>query len=85
MRYVNCPRNVTEANLHPYQFKGSLYYRTVRDVPPNTELLVWYGDSYGKDLGIDPKAFRAPPANPHALSEYRLDLFRSPCSTSTLK
>ena len=72
MRYVNCPRNLAEANLHPFQYKGALYYRTVSDIPANTELLVWYGNSYGKELGIDAKSFKAAPDNPAALSEYSL-------------
>ncbi|KAK3908607.1 Histone-lysine N-methyltransferase PRDM9 [Frankliniella fusca] len=58
MRYVNCARHAGEENLHPYQHKGRLYYRTVTDIPAHAELLVWYGDSYAKDLGIDPKAHR---------------------------
>ncbi|KAE8742906.1 hypothetical protein FOCC_FOCC011524, partial [Frankliniella occidentalis] len=60
MRYVNCARNSGEENLHPYQHEGELYYRTVCVILPNTELLVWYGDSYGRDLGIDPATYREP-------------------------
>ncbi|XP_034249897.1 uncharacterized protein LOC117650522 [Thrips palmi] len=53
MRYVNCARNIGEQNLHAFQHAGCVYYRTVRPVPAHTELLVWYGDSYAQDLGID--------------------------------
>ncbi|XP_026278850.1 histone-lysine N-methyltransferase PRDM9-like [Frankliniella occidentalis] len=68
MRYVNCARNSGEENLHPYQHKGQLYYRTVCVILPNTELLVWYGDSYGRDLGIDPATYREPATDARALT-----------------
>ncbi|XP_052125185.1 histone-lysine N-methyltransferase PRDM9-like [Frankliniella occidentalis] len=68
MRFVNCARNKGEENLHPYQYHGKLYYRTVCDIPANTELLVWYGDSYGKELGIDPKDYREPASDARAFT-----------------
>jgi hypothetical protein len=52
MRYVNCARNEDEQNLIAYQYKGEIYYRSFKEIPPETELLVWYGQDYGKDLGI---------------------------------
>ncbi|XP_052132856.1 histone-lysine N-methyltransferase PRDM7-like, partial [Frankliniella occidentalis] len=67
MRFVNCARHSGEENLYPYQYKGRLYYRVVRDIPPNTELLVWYGDSYGKELGLDPKVYKDPTQDTRAL------------------
>ena len=33
---------------------GKVYYRTTRPVAADNELLVWYGESYAKDLGILP-------------------------------
>ncbi|KAE8748173.1 hypothetical protein FOCC_FOCC005176 [Frankliniella occidentalis] len=72
MRFVNCARHSGEENLYPYQYKGHLYYRVVRDIPPNTELLVWYGDSYGRELGLDPKLYNDPTQDTRALSEYGL-------------
>ncbi|XP_052085114.1 histone-lysine N-methyltransferase PRDM9-like [Mytilus californianus] len=53
MRYVNCARNEDEQNLIAYQYKGLIFYRSFKDIPQGTELLVWYGQDYGKDLGID--------------------------------
>ena len=53
MRYVNCARNEDERNLIAYQYKGEIYYRSFKEIPPETELLVWYGQDYGKDLGIE--------------------------------
>ncbi|XP_052080008.1 zinc finger protein 665-like [Mytilus californianus] len=53
MRYVNCARNEDEQNLIAYQYKGDIYYRCFKDIEPGNELLVWYGQDYGKDLGIE--------------------------------
>ena len=54
MRFVNCSRCEDEQNLVAYQFRGEIYYRTYKPVTPGKELLVWYGESYAKDLGISP-------------------------------
>ena len=35
-----------------FQYRGEIYYRTVKDIYPGTELLLWYGDHYAKELGI---------------------------------
>nr|CAD7265283.1 unnamed protein product [Timema shepardi] len=58
MRFVNCARYEEEQNLLAFQYKGEMYYRTYKKIPPHVELLVWYGDEYGKELGVDIKAFR---------------------------
>lgn len=52
VRFVNCSRCEDEQNLVAYQFRGEIYYRTYKPVIPGKELLVWYGESYAKDLGI---------------------------------
>ena len=52
MRFVNCSRCEDEQNLVAYQFRGKIYYRTYKPINPGQELLVWYGESYAKDLGI---------------------------------
>ncbi|XP_075436988.1 histone-lysine N-methyltransferase PRDM9-like [Ascaphus truei] len=52
MRFVNCARNEEEQNLVAFQYHRKIYYRTCTDLPPHTELLVWYGDEYGEELGI---------------------------------
>ena len=36
-----------------YQYKGAVYYRTLCDIQPGTELLVFYGESYARELGIE--------------------------------
>ena len=60
MRYVNCARQEQEENLKAFQYKGEVYYRTCKQVPTHVELLVWYGDGYARDLGIDVESFHKP-------------------------
>ncbi|KAM9669228.1 histone-lysine N-methyltransferase PRDM7-like [Dama dama] len=52
MRYVNCARDDEEQNLVALQYHGQIFYRTCQVVRPGCELLVWYGDEYGEELGI---------------------------------
>ena len=53
LRFINCPRHVSEENVQAHMCYGRMYYRISRDVAPGTELLVDYGEGYKKDLGID--------------------------------
>ena len=53
LRYVNCARNEEEQNLVAFQFRGRIYYRSYKVINPGDELLVYYGDSYAKQLGIE--------------------------------
>ena len=52
MRFVNCSRCEREQNLVAFQYKGEIYYRSYKEIPAGSELLVWYGDKYAQDLGI---------------------------------
>eukprot|EP00073_Rattus_norvegicus_P043001 XP_017444954.1 PREDICTED: histone-lysine N-methyltransferase PRDM9 isoform X3 [Rattus norvegicus] len=52
MRYVNCARDDEEQNLVAFQYHRKIFYRTCRVIRPGRELLVWYGDEYGQELGI---------------------------------
>lgn len=52
MRFVNCSRCEDEQNMVAFQFRGEIYYRTYKSINPGEELLVWYGESYARDLGI---------------------------------
>lgn len=36
-----------------YQYNGEIFYRSYKLIPAGTELLMWYGDDYAHDLGID--------------------------------
>jgi len=52
MRYVKCARRAEEQNVVAYQCFGNVYFKTVTDIMPKSELLVWYEESYAKNLGI---------------------------------
>ncbi|KAJ8973011.1 hypothetical protein NQ317_004609 [Molorchus minor] len=60
MRYVNCARNANEQNAVAFQYRGELYYRTCKEVRKGEELLVFYGQSFARILGIDTKNFFRP-------------------------
>ena len=47
LRFVNSPTKVSEENIIPVSCEGIFFYKTTRDVKLGTELLVWYGVSYG--------------------------------------
>ena len=51
MRFVNCARNKEEQNLLASHHRGVVYYRTLKDVHPETELLVWCGGRCANNLG----------------------------------
>uniref|UniRef100_A0A915D994 SET domain-containing protein n=1 Tax=Ditylenchus dipsaci TaxID=166011 RepID=A0A915D994_9BILA len=53
MRFINSSRFESEQNLLAFQYGGSVYYRVFRPIDREKELLVWYGDSYGKALGVN--------------------------------
>ena len=53
MRYINCSRIEEEQNLIALQYHGEIYYRVYKDIDPSCELLVWYGEEYASELGID--------------------------------
>ncbi|KAL5005885.1 hypothetical protein ScPMuIL_017043, partial [Solemya velum] len=53
MRYVNCARTESEQNVTAYQHNGEIYYRSFKSIEAGTEILVWYGHDYGKELGIE--------------------------------
>ena len=52
MKYVNCARHEGEQNLVLVQEDGELFYEVCKDIAEGSELLVWYGDSYLKYMGI---------------------------------
>uniref|UniRef100_A0A671G4S0 PR/SET domain 7 n=1 Tax=Rhinolophus ferrumequinum TaxID=59479 RepID=A0A671G4S0_RHIFE len=54
MRYVNCARDDEEQNLVAFQYHRQIFYRTCQVIRPGCELLVWYGDEYGQELGSNP-------------------------------
>uniref|UniRef100_A0A8R1YWD2 SET domain-containing protein n=1 Tax=Pristionchus pacificus TaxID=54126 RepID=A0A8R1YWD2_PRIPA len=52
MRYINSPRHDREQNLVAFQYNGSVYYRVIKPIDVEQELLVWYGAKYGESLGV---------------------------------
>ncbi|XP_069364417.1 histone-lysine N-methyltransferase PRDM9-like [Maniola hyperantus] len=60
MRYVNCSRHWCEQNLVAYQYRGELYYRTIKIIPRFTELLVFYGAQFAHMLRVDLRAYNSP-------------------------
>lgn len=53
LRYANSPTSHRQENVIPVPCAGIVFYMTSRDVEPGTELLVWYGDGYGRFLGVN--------------------------------
>uniref|UniRef100_A0A3P9N4Y3 PR domain zinc finger protein 12 n=1 Tax=Poecilia reticulata TaxID=8081 RepID=A0A3P9N4Y3_POERE len=52
MTYIKCARNEQEQNLEVVQVGSSVFYKAVETIPPDQELLVWYGNSHNTFLGI---------------------------------
>ena len=45
LRFLNDSRD-RRINVEPYQYRGNIHYRTIKDVKPGGELFVSYGDFY---------------------------------------
>ncbi|XP_057293100.1 PR domain zinc finger protein 12-like [Hydractinia symbiolongicarpus] len=53
MCYVQCARSDQEQNLEIVQHGNEkIFYYALKDIPPNQELLVWYGSNVDMFLGI---------------------------------
>ncbi|XP_065900694.1 zinc finger protein 878-like isoform X2 [Dysidea avara] len=52
LRFINCARSEEEQNLLSFQYQGNIYCYTIKDILPDTELLVWYGEQYVKLLEL---------------------------------
>lgn len=52
MRYVNCAPSKDEQNVAAFERAGAVYYRTRRPIQAYEELLVWYGTSFARELGL---------------------------------
>ena len=52
MKYVNCARHDGEQNLVLVQEGLDVFYEVSKDIYEGTELLIWYGDTYLKYMGI---------------------------------
>ncbi|CAD5119757.1 DgyrCDS8352 [Dimorphilus gyrociliatus] len=49
---IQCARYDGEQNLEIYQKENQLYFRAIRTIKPDEELLAWYGNSYSTFLGL---------------------------------
>lgn len=52
LRYVNSPRNFREENAQAVSCAGMIFYMTIKEVNPGSEIMVWYGDNYGLHLNV---------------------------------
>ncbi|XP_063062454.1 PR domain zinc finger protein 14 [Engraulis encrasicolus] len=52
MSLVKCARFPEEQNLVAVQSHAQIFYEACKDIKPQQELLVWYGDCYVQFLGI---------------------------------
>uniref|UniRef100_A0A8D0BFK1 PR domain zinc finger protein 12 n=1 Tax=Salvator merianae TaxID=96440 RepID=A0A8D0BFK1_SALMN len=52
MTYIKCARNEQEQNLEVVQIGNGIFYKAIEMIPPDQELLVWYGNSHNTFLGI---------------------------------
>lgn len=52
MRFVRCARHKKEQNMVVFQYHGCVYYRTIREILPGQELLVWYDTRYSQFMGV---------------------------------
>lgn len=50
MRHVSPAFQASRQNLVACQVKGDIYFYTVRAIPPNSELLVWYCREYAQRM-----------------------------------
>ncbi|KAG8183747.1 hypothetical protein JTE90_029329 [Oedothorax gibbosus] len=58
VRYVNCAQSEERQNVEALQFQGKVYYKIYKEIKPFCEMLVWYGDDYARQLGIETRRRR---------------------------
>nr|CEP16116.1 PRDM12 [Platynereis dumerilii] len=52
LTFVQCARSPEEQNLEVVQIGTEIFYRAIKNIPPEEELLVWYNESIHSFLGI---------------------------------
>ncbi|XP_063799591.1 PR domain zinc finger protein 2 isoform X2 [Pseudophryne corroboree] len=50
LRYVNWARSAKEQNLCPLEINRAIYYKTLKPIEPEEELLVWYNGEDNPDI-----------------------------------
>jgi len=53
MTKINCATKTYAQNMVGFQLHGQIYYRVTQDIVNGAELLVYYGQEYAKELGIN--------------------------------
>jgi PR domain zinc finger protein 14 len=84
MSVVQCARCLPEQNMEVFQQDGEIYYQATRDIAPQTELLVWYGESYDSYLGI-PTALKLAKKTTQAVEKLPEESKKQFCKGSTLR
>jgi len=77
MRYVNCARHAGEQNLQAFQRGPNIFYKTIRNIAPNEDLLIWYGDEFGRQLVEGSDDLKGRPAATVAGGKAELGLLRT--------
>uniref|UniRef100_A0A672L4U4 Si:dkeyp-41f9.4 n=1 Tax=Sinocyclocheilus grahami TaxID=75366 RepID=A0A672L4U4_SINGR len=77
LQMIQSARNAEEQNLEAYKKNGHLFFRAFKDIPEDTELLVWYGRDLTKLLGLsteqkNTKGFICSECKQRFLSEFPL-------------
>ena len=52
VRFLNFARDDKEKNVELFRENNAFYCSVVKDVPKGEELLVWFNEKLGKELGI---------------------------------
>jgi len=53
MRFVNTPPRESKASMFGFQYQYQIYYKTLRIIFPGEEVTAWYGDDFGRKLGLE--------------------------------
>ncbi|XP_051973287.1 PR domain zinc finger protein 8 [Xyrauchen texanus] len=53
LNLIQSARNAEEQNLEAYMKNGHLFFKALKEIPENTELLAWYGRDLAKLLGLN--------------------------------
>lgn len=53
LRFVNMPNHQREENVVPMECYTKVFYMTIKDIAPGSELFVYYGPNYALNLGFD--------------------------------
>ena len=57
MAKVNCAITAYDQNLVGFQLAGQVYYRAIVDIELGGELMVFYGETYASEMGINVKIY----------------------------